>query len=108
MDFERRDDGVRLSSRRDIASARRLVVKVGSSSICGPNAGHIDVLVDALAAALSLGEVRAVNLVMVGAASPFLPLPPEAYEEAIRARMKGKVADVNVEAFRAGRKEVAG
>jgi indolepyruvate ferredoxin oxidoreductase beta subunit len=66
------------------------------------------VLVDALPLALALGEVRAVNLVMVGAASSFLPVAPEVFEEAIRARLPAKVAEVNVRAFRAGRKEVAG
>jgi indolepyruvate ferredoxin oxidoreductase beta subunit len=65
------------------------------------------VLVDALPIALRLGEVRAVNLVLVGAASPFLPLPAEVYEEAIRARMKARLAEVNVAAFRAGREAAA-
>ena len=60
-------------------------------------------LVDALAAALSLHEVRAVNIVMVGAASRFLPLPEEAYIEALGRRLPGKILDVNVKAFRAGR-----
>lgn len=60
-------------------------------------------LVDALAAALSLHEVRTVNLVLVGAASPLLPLPAERFEEAIRARMPEKIVEVNLSAFRAGR-----
>lgn len=60
-------------------------------------------LVDALAAALSLHEVRTVNLVLVGAASPLLPLPAERFEEAIRARLPEKIVEVNLAAFRAGR-----
>jgi indolepyruvate ferredoxin oxidoreductase beta subunit len=60
-------------------------------------------VVDALAAALSLHEVRAVNIVMVGAASRFLPLAEEAYIEALRAALPGKIVEVNVKAFRAGR-----
>ena len=60
-------------------------------------------LVDALASALSLREVRTVNIVMVGAASRFLPLPEEAYLSALRAGLPAKVLDVNVRAFRAGR-----
>lgn len=60
-------------------------------------------LVDALAVALSLHEVRTVNLVLVGAASPLLPLPPERFEEAIRARLPENVVEVNLQAFRAGR-----
>lgn len=65
-------------------------------------------LVDALTPALALGEVRAVNIVMVGAASHFLPLPAEAYEEALRLRLPPKILDVNVAAFRAGRTLLGG
>jgi len=60
-------------------------------------------LVDALAAALSLHEVRTVNLVLVGAASPLLPPSAERFEEAIRARLPEKIVEVNLAAFRAGR-----
>lgn len=60
-------------------------------------------LVDALAAALSLREVRAVNMVMVGAASHFLPLPEEAYEMALKGGLPERIVAVNVDAFRAGR-----
>ena len=60
-------------------------------------------LVDALAAALSLREVRAVNMVMIGAASRFLPLPEEAYEKALKCSLPERIVSVNVDAFRAGR-----
>jgi indolepyruvate ferredoxin oxidoreductase beta subunit len=60
-------------------------------------------VVDALGAALALHEVRAVNMVMTGAASHFLPLPEEAYLEALKARLPGRFVDVNAQAFRAGR-----
>lgn len=60
-------------------------------------------LVDALSAALALKEVRAVNVVMVAAASHFLPLPAQAYEDALKLRLPAKILDVNVAAFRAGR-----
>ena len=60
-------------------------------------------LVDALAAALSLREVRAVNMVMIGAASRFLPLPEEAYEKALKSSLPERIVTVNVDAFRAGR-----
>jgi indolepyruvate ferredoxin oxidoreductase beta subunit len=60
-------------------------------------------LVDALASALALKEVRAVNVVMVGAASHFLPLPVQAYEDALRLRLPAKLLDANLAAFRAGR-----
>ena len=60
-------------------------------------------LVDALAAALSLREVRAVNMVMVGAASHLLPLPETSYLGALRVRLPERVVEVNEKAFRAGR-----
>jgi len=60
-------------------------------------------MVDALAVALSMREVRAVNIVLVGAASHFLPLPEAAYEEAMKVRLPSMIVDVNVRAFRAGR-----
>ncbi len=60
-------------------------------------------MVDALAAALALHEVRAVNIVMVGAASRFLPLSEEACVAALRARLPEKIVAVNAAAFRAGR-----
>jgi Pyruvate/2-oxoacid:ferredoxin oxidoreductase gamma subunit len=48
-------------------------------------------------------EVRAVNIVLIGAASHFLPLPEAAYEEAMKARLPSMIVAVNVQAFRAGR-----
>ena len=60
-------------------------------------------LVDALAAALALREVRAVNMVMVGAASCLLPLRETCYLEALRARLPERIVEVNAKAFRAGR-----
>lgn len=60
-------------------------------------------VVDALAAALSLNEVRAVNIVMVGAVSRFLPLAEETYVEALRATLPERIVEVNAKAFRVGR-----
>ena len=60
-------------------------------------------LIDALAAALSLREVRAVNMVMVGAASHLLPLPETCYLEALRARLPERIVEVNAKAFHSGR-----
>jgi indolepyruvate ferredoxin oxidoreductase beta subunit len=64
--------------------------------------------VDALGAALSLREARAANVVMVGAASHFLPLPEGLYAEALRARLPEAIYDVNVRALGAGRSLLAG
>ncbi len=60
-------------------------------------------LVDALAAALSLREVRSVNMVVVGAASRFLPLPESAYEDALKGSLPERIVEVNLRAFRSGR-----
>jgi len=60
-----------------------------------------------LGAALALHEIRAVNMVMTGAASQFLPLLEERYMEALTARLPARFVDVNAQAFRAGRALVA-
>ena len=61
-----------LRHRSDLASAKRVVVKVGSSSISGVNEGKIEHLVDALAAAHGRGVE--VILVSSGAIATGLPL----------------------------------
>jgi indolepyruvate ferredoxin oxidoreductase beta subunit len=67
-------------------------------------------IVEAAALAKEAGLARAVNMVMVGAASPFLPLRTEALEETIAAMFAGKdpaVGEANRQAFRLGRKSAA-
>ncbi|MDR3357133.1 MAG: indolepyruvate oxidoreductase subunit beta [Spirochaetaceae bacterium] len=61
-------------------------------------------LIDAEALAKDAGLPRAVNMVMVGAASPFLPVEPGVLEEAIAELFAKREPGLNVEAFRAGRK----
>ena len=61
-----------LRDRSELASAKRVVVKVGSSSISGDNEGKIEHLVDALAAAHGRGVE--VILVSSGAIATGLPL----------------------------------
>ena len=62
-------------TRADIPHAKRIVVKVGSSSISGANAGQIGPLVDALAAAHERGaEVVLVSSGAIATAIPFLAL----------------------------------
>jgi glutamate 5-kinase len=64
-----------LRDRRDIPAARRVVVKVGSSSISGDNAGRIPSLVDALARAHGRGtEVVLVSSGAIATGMPFLDL----------------------------------
>jgi indolepyruvate ferredoxin oxidoreductase beta subunit len=64
-------------------------------------------IVEAAALAKEAGLARAVNMVMVGAASPFLPLKAERLEGTIAAMFAGKdpsVGEANQRAFRLGRK----
>ncbi|WP_150308629.1 glutamate 5-kinase [Planctomonas psychrotolerans] len=62
-------------SRDDILSARRIVVKVGSSSISGKNAGQIEPLVTALAEAHARGvEVLLVSSGAIATGMPYLKL----------------------------------
>jgi indolepyruvate ferredoxin oxidoreductase beta subunit len=62
-------------------------------------------LVNAAELAKKAGHPRTVNMVMVGAASPFLPIPAEILEETITelfGRKDPKLAEANIEAFRLG------
>jgi glutamate 5-kinase len=60
-------------SRTEIPAATRIVVKVGSSSISGENAGQIGPLVDALATAHGRGaEVVLVSSGAIATGMPYL------------------------------------
>lgn len=61
--------------------------------------------IDAFDIARSIGEVKTANVVMVGAASFFLPLPSSVYEEVIRTKVPERFRDVNLRAFAAGREQ---
>ncbi|TXN31430.1 glutamate 5-kinase [Lacisediminihabitans profunda] len=62
-------------SRSEVVGAKRVVVKVGSSSISGANAGQIRPLVDALAAAHARGcEVILVSSGAIATGMPYLKL----------------------------------
>jgi indolepyruvate ferredoxin oxidoreductase beta subunit len=63
-------------------------------------------IVEAAVLAKEAGLARAVNMVMVGAASPFLPLGIESLEKTIVAMFAGKdpaMGEANTKAFRLGR-----
>jgi indolepyruvate ferredoxin oxidoreductase beta subunit len=63
-------------------------------------------LVDAEALAQEAGNRRSVNMVMVGAASTYLPLPSESLEKAITDLFQKKgdpIVQLNITAFRSGR-----
>ncbi|MDX9801479.1 MAG: indolepyruvate oxidoreductase subunit beta [Spirochaetia bacterium] len=63
-------------------------------------------LIETKALAKEAGSQRAVNMVLVGALSPYLPFKPEAVETAIKEKFTSKGEDVvavNLEAFRLGK-----
>jgi len=64
-------------------------------------------LVPALAIATHLGNVRVVNVVMIGALSRHLDFGEDTWREAIEALVPAKVRKVNLDAFEAGRAAVA-
>ncbi|MGE5893427.1 MAG: indolepyruvate oxidoreductase subunit beta [bacterium] len=67
----------------------------------------LDVIaVDALEIARSLGEIRAVNMVLVGVLSHLLPVPEELFLEALHERVPEKIRTVNVAAFKKGREAI--
>ena len=53
--------------------------------------------------AVSAGDKRTLNLVLLGAALKFLPLNEPAVLDAIRNTVPGKILDINQKAFAAGR-----
>ena len=63
-------------------------------------------LIDAVGIASALGNVRATNVVLLGALSVSLTFPLDAWDAALRGNVPKKALDLNLEAFRRGR-EVA-
>jgi indolepyruvate ferredoxin oxidoreductase beta subunit len=67
-------------------------------------------LIDAETLARQAGSARATNMVMVGAASPLLPVSFETLEHFVRATFAakgGKVVETNLKALHAGRAAAA-
>ncbi len=60
--------------------------------------------VDAFETARSVGEVKAVNMVLVGALSVFLPVKEEVFSGVMTVRIPERFRKVNLEAFEAGRR----
>jgi indolepyruvate ferredoxin oxidoreductase beta subunit len=61
-------------------------------------------IIEAAALAQQAGNHRAVNMVMAGAASRFLPeIPLSVFEDIIRALFASRSPEANIEAFRLGR-----
>lgn len=67
---------------------------------------HKHVMLDVSDMAQKLGSGRMANIVMLGAASPFIDIPFEKFEEGIRstfARKGEAMVEMNINALRAGR-----
>src|SRR5210317_513143 len=58
--------------------------------------------------ASNVGEVRAVNIVMVGVLSTYLPIEEQVYLDVMNERIPERFRDVNIKAFKQGRKIAAG
>ena len=63
---------------------------------------------DAFAIASQVGEVRAVNIVMVGVLSTYLPIEEQVFLDVMNKRIPERFRDVNIKAFQEGRKVAAG
>jgi len=62
---------------------------------------------DAFEIASRVGEVRAVNIVMVGVLSTYLPVEEQVYVDVMHERIPERFRDVNIKAFQEGRKIAA-
>ena len=63
-------------------------------------------LIDANPLAIKAGNLRAANVVLMGALSAFVPFDEEHWQAAMRERIPAKLLDVNRRAFAAGRAAV--
>ena len=64
--------------------------------------------IDAMALAQALGNTRAMNMVIAGALSALTPFGADVWEQAMRERIPGKLLELNIKAFEAGRQAVQG
>ncbi len=63
--------------------------------------------VDAFEVATRVGEVRAVNIVMVGVLSTYLPIDVQVFMDVLNERIPEKFREVNINAFQEGRELAA-
>ena len=64
--------------------------------------------VDANTRAKELGNVRTLNIFMLGCFSVFAPIEADAWRESIRRRLPDRLVEINLQAFDLGRKEIEG
>ncbi len=63
-------------------------------------------LIDANPLAIKAGNLRAANVVLLGALSAFAPFADEHWQAALRERIPAKLLEINLRAFAAGRDAV--
>jgi indolepyruvate ferredoxin oxidoreductase beta subunit len=63
-------------------------------------------LVPASAKAIEVGNAKALNIVMLGCLSAFMPFTSEAWQDAIKKHLPEKLWKLNMTAFETGRKEI--
>ena len=68
-------------------------------TLYGATAQHID----SMSIAATIGNLRTANIAIAGALSTLLPFPEQAWEEALRIKIKPALVDINLQAFKAGR-----
>ena len=61
-------------------------------------------MIPGLQTALDIGNARTLNIVVMGALSRLLEPSPSLWEEIVRKRVPKKLVDLNLDAFRKGRK----
>lgn len=65
-------------------------------------------IIDANKKARELGNVRTLNILMLGCFSVFAPLGIKVWKDSISRRMPENIREINLKAFEMGRKEVEG
>lgn len=63
-------------------------------------------LVDGTTAVIKLGNIRTLNIFMLGCLSRFMPFGVEAWEKSIHEHLPGRLHKINSAAFELGRKEI--
>ena len=74
--------------------------------LCGIRSVKNHIIIDADKIAREIGSPRSSNMVMLGAASPFINIDYDALEQAVKSLFQRKgadIADVNLKALRSGR-----
>ncbi len=64
--------------------------------------------IDAMSLAKALGNARTMNMVLAGALSTLTPFDMQVWEQAMHDRIPGKLLEMNIQAFEAGRQAMQG